>query len=412
MTQELSIIAGPDKGRRFPLQDGQTLVIGRGKDSDTQIGDPRISRTHCRVQIEGGKVILTDDGGSGGTLVGGTPIDRHELKPGEVFQVGDSQLRYLVDALPDATTLAGGQAMPKPKIVPLKDMLGQSLANYRLDKIIASGQAGIVFKAHDTEKDRVAAVKVLTPDPTRKDEQKERFVRAMKTFLPVEHPNIVRLYNAGKTGPYCWAAMEYIDGESMTDVIARIGIEGMLDWREAYRVAVHIGRALHEAYERKIIHRNVTPPNILRRHSDKACLLGDLMLAKALEGTLARQVTQPGQMVGDMAYMSPERTYDQSGVDHRSDIYGLGATLYALLTGRPPFENPALPTLIKMVREQEPDDPKKFQLSIDDMFRDVVMQMLAKRPENRYERPSQLLTALERIGKFNNLDADWNVWQG
>ena len=70
----------------------------------------------------------------------------------------------------------------------------------------------------------------------------------MKTMLPVKHPHIIQLYNAGKSGPYCWAAMEYVDGESMTEVIRRIGVEGMLDWREAYRVAVHIGRALDEAY--------------------------------------------------------------------------------------------------------------------------------------------------------------------
>ena len=264
----------------------------------------------------------------------------------------------------------------------------------------------MVFKAHDTEKDRVAAVKVLTPDPTHRDEQKERFVRAMKTMLPVKHPHIVRLYGAGKNGPYCWAAMEFIDGESMTEVIKRIGVEGMLDWREVFRVAVHIGRALQEAYGRKIIHRNVTPASILQRHSDKACLLGDLLLAKALEGSLARQVTQPGQLIGDVPYMSPERTRDQMSVDHRSDIYGLGATLYALLTARLPFEADSLPELVRMVREAEPKDPKEYQLAINDRFRDAVIQMIAKRPEDRYQTPVELLRDLERIGKYDNLQVD------
>jgi len=250
------------------------------------------------------------------------------------------------------------------------------------------------------------AVKVLTPDPTHSEEQKERFVRAMQTMLPVKHPHIVRLYNAGKKGPYCWAAMEFVDGESMTDVIARIGVEGMLDWREAYRMAVHIGRALQEAYSRKIIHRNVTPPNILRRRQDKVCLLGDLMLAKALEGTLARQVTQPGQLIGEVPYMSPERTRDQPGVDHRSDLYGLGATLYALLTGRPPFEGHSLPELIRKVREEPPRKPKEFQLSVNDMFQDAVMMMLAKRPEDRYTTPTDLLRDLERIGRYANVQVD------
>ena len=102
--------------------------------------------------------------------------------------------------------------------------------------------------------------------------------------------------------------MEYVDGESLAQVIPRIGIAGMLEWRYAFRVAVHIARALEAAFEHEIIHRNITPANILVRSSDKVAKLGDLMLAKAMTGTLARQVTQPGELVGDVLYMSPERT--------------------------------------------------------------------------------------------------------
>lgn len=116
-------------------------------------------------------------------------------------------------------TLGGEQAFgrpkPQPKTTPLKDLVGQSLGSYHLDEIISAGNSGMVFKATDTDKNRVAAVKVLTPDITNQDEQRDRFVRAMKTMIDVRHPNIVRLQNAGKTGPYCWAAMEYIEGEDL-----------------------------------------------------------------------------------------------------------------------------------------------------------------------------------------------------
>jgi serine/threonine protein kinase len=416
MKRQLIVIAGPDSGRIFPLEDGQTLVIGRGQASDTQIQDPRMSRIHCRVQVDGGKLLLIDGGSASGTLVDGEPISQRELNPGAIFQVGGTQIRYQLDSHQEASTLAGdhafGRPKPKPAILPLKDLVGQTLHSYRLDKIISSSNSGMVFRAHDTEKDRVAAVKVLTPDPGHSEEQKERFVRAMKTMMPIRHPNIVRLYNAGKKGPYCWAAMELVEGESITDVIHRIGVEGMLDWREVWTVAVHVGRALTEAYERKIIHRSVTPTNILRRHKDKVCLLGDLMLAKALDGTLAKQVTQPGQIIGDVPYMSPERTRGSEGVDCRSDIYGLGATLYALMTGRAPFESPSLPELIRMVREAEPVKIKQYQLSVNEMFQDLVMQMIAKRPEDRYQTPADLLRDLDRIGRYNSLEADWSEWVG
>jgi len=265
----------------------------------------------------------------------------------------------------------------------------------------------MVFLATDTETKQRVAIKALTPDLANSDEQKERFVRAMKTMLPIKHPNIIRLLQAGKNGPFCWAAMEFVDGENLAQVIDRIGVEGMLDWRDVWRVAMHIGRALQAAEENKIIHRNVTPTNILRRKSDKVSLLGDLMLAKAIEGNLAAQVTRPGQMIGDLPYMSPERTRDGAQVDGRSDLYGLGATMYALLTGRPPYESNSLLELVKQIRsDQPPPPPKQFQLSIADKFQDVVMQLLAKRPEDRYSSPGAMIKELLWVGKLNNLTID------
>jgi len=156
----------------------------------------------------------------------------------------------------------------------------------------------------------------------------------------------------------------------------------------------------------------VTPTNILRHHTDKACLLGDLMLAKALEGTLAKQVTQPGQIIGDVPYMSPERTRGSEDADCRSDLYGLGATLDALLTGRPPFETPSLPELIRMIRDSEPAKVKQYQLSVNDMFEDLAMRLIERRPEDRYQTPADLLRDLERIGRYNSLEADWSDWAG
>jgi serine/threonine-protein kinase len=198
-------------------------------------------------------------------------------------------------------------------------------------------------------------------------------------------------------------AMEYVEGESLTQVIHRIGIAGMLDWRNALRVAVHIARALDYAAQHQIIHRNIAPPNILIRSADKTAKLGDLMLAKALEGTLAQPITRPGELVGDIQYMSPERTRGTSDVDGRSDIYGLGATVYALLTGRPPLAGDTLAETIAKIRQAEPEKPKKYQLAIPDLFEGTVLRTLAKRPEDRYQTAADLLVDLERVAKFQGL---------
>jgi serine/threonine protein kinase len=123
-----------------------------------------------------------------------------------------------------------------------------------------------------------------------------------------------------------------------------------------------------------------------------------------LEGTLAETITRPGELVGDVSYMSPERTKGTlAEVDGRSDIYSLGATLYALLTGRPPFIGDSLTDTVRKIRQAEPEKPKKYQLAIPDQFEGVVLKMLAKRPEERYQTAAELLKELERVAKFQGV---------
>lgn len=407
MNGQLLIVGGPEQGKTFAVRNGQKVVLGRGQAADIQLNDPHMSRIHCNFSIEDGRALLSDAGSSGGTFVGDKKVDSIELQIGTVFRVGGSEIKFQAESTPEGATLRVGAVNASPlNLAPLKDLVGQTFHKYELRSVIAEGSNSTIFKAFDTEKERTVAFKVLTPDFAQSDEQKERFVRAMKAMMPIRHPNIVRILYAGKTGPYCWTAMEYIDGESLEKVIERIGIRGMLDWPYAFRAAVHICRALDESYNQKIVHRNLTPANIMRRHEDKVCLLSDLMLAKATEGALSKQVTQAGQIIGNLSYVAPECTMGDQPVDHRSDLYGLGATLYALVTGRPPFVSKSMPELVKMIRSDSPAKPKEFQLAIHDGFQDVIMELLQKRPEDRYQKPSDLLRDLERVAKFTGQSID------
>jgi serine/threonine-protein kinase len=127
------------------------------------------------------------------------------------------------------------------------------------------------------------------------------------------------------------------------------------------------------------------------------------MLAKALEGPMAKQITRPGQILGDVRYMSPERTRGVTELDARADLYGLGATLYALLTGHPPFEGETLVEQIAKIRQNEPVKPTKYQMSVPSAFEGLVLKLLAKKPEERYQTATEMLKELERIGKFNGV---------
>ena len=409
MLGQLVVIAGPDQGRNFALPDDQTLVIGRGEKTETKLKDPQVSRVHCQIQVQGGKALLVDAGSTGGTLINGKRVKEHHLRLGDVIAIGSTQLQYQVESTPEASTVVvGSPPTPRPagleKAGQLADLVGQTLAHFHMEAAIARGQSGMVFKAGDKREERTVALKVLWPEFSKNEEEMQRFVRAMKTVLSLRHANLVTLYGAGKAGNYCWIAMEYVDGESLTQVIQRIGAAGMLDWRNALRVAVHVARALEFAEENQILHRNIKPSNILIQHSDKLTKLGDLMLAKALEGTLAEQITRPGELIGDIAYMSPERTRGSTAqVDCRSDIYSLGATVYALLTGRPPFDAGSLPETIMKIRQAEPVKPKRYQLSIPDLLEGTVLKMLAKRPDDRFQNAKALLVELERVAKFQGM---------
>src|SRR5262249_28065950 len=134
-------------------------------------------------------------------------------------------------------------AKPVPDDSSLADLVGKKLSHYEIVRIIAKGNSSMVFEAKDVEDGSQVAMKVLWPAIAADDEQMQRFVRGMRAMAPIRHENIVGLHEAAKTSKYVWLAMEYVDGESVSTIIERIGVAGMLDWKRAFWVAVHIGRA-------------------------------------------------------------------------------------------------------------------------------------------------------------------------
>ncbi len=400
MLLTLKVLQGPDKNKECQIKEGDCLIVGRGEKSDFRLSDPATSRVHFELSCQDAAVTLRDLGSSSGTQIDGAPVHVAQVPIGGKIQVGDTILTLVAQGDSESTKFVGSMAGEKT----LDDLVGSRIAHYRLDEVIGRGASGVVFRAFDEEKQRVAAMKVLTPQHSRLPQQRERFVRAMKTMIPIRCENIVRIFNAGITGPYLWTAMEYIEGENLAQLIQRIGIEGMLDWRKVWKVAKDIGNALHTAHQHNIVHRNVTPTNILRRSADQKCLLGDLMLAKALEGELAVQITQPGQLIGEIEYLAPERTMAEGVIDIRSDLYGLGATCYALLTGHSPAEGKNLTEILQRIRRDIPRPPREFQLAVNEWFQDlIVMRLLAKNPAERFQTPEALLEELDRIGRYNSL---------
>jgi serine/threonine-protein kinase len=406
MSMKLAITAGPDKGRSFPFTEGEILVIGRGRTATARLKDPCVSRIHCQLRADGDNVILADCNSTAGTFLNKERIEQQLLQPGDVIRIGDTEITFDLEASADMAEAAAKRdvvvdATRAPKHE-LDDLAGKTIHCYHVMEVLAHGKSGTVFQAISVESGEFVALKVLWPIIARDTEGMRRFVQTMKMMFPLRHPNVVRIYHASRSGPYWWTAMELVEGESLTETIKRIESPKTVDWRSAFRVAVHVGRALEVAHKHQIIHSMITPQNILVSQQDKTAKLGDLMLAKALEGTAARQIARPG--IEDVAYMSPERTRTSTDLDCRSDMYSLGAVVYARLTGRPPFEAPSLKELVSKIRDEPLVRPKESQPSMPDIFEDAVVRMLAKSPDDRYQTPSDLLADLGQIGKNQGLE--------
>jgi serine/threonine protein kinase len=407
MVGYLRIVAGPDEGQTIDLEAGLKLIFGRSDRADVQLKDLQASRLHCELRVgEDGTPTLVDLSSAAGTKVNGQAIREQVLHHGDTIRLGATELRLHLNRIPDASRLVAAQKPARElQAGSPADAVGQTISHFTVLDVLAKGKTGMLYKARDTRDDKDVAFKLLFEGFADDEEDLQRFVRAMTTAIALKHPNIVALHGAGKHGRRCWLAMEYVDGESLTKVIERHGSAGMLEWPDALKVAAQVARALEAAHAQQIIHRNVIPENILIRRGDGAAKLGDLMLAKALSGIKATPITRPGQLVGDLVYMAPERTREDATVDARSDLYGLGATLYALLTGRPPFAGKSLVETVSMIRQAAPVPPKQFQPAVPDALQDAVLKLLAKRPEQRHASAAQAARELERIAREEGVEA-------
>ena len=239
-------------------------------------------------------------------------------------------------------------------------------------------------------------VKVLNPAISSDAKAVQRFVKAMKTVLPLRHPHLLRVYGAGKTEGYCWVAKEYVRGESLAAVIGRIDVAGHLEWRAVAQVAFRIGKALLFAHSKGIVHQNVTPQNILLGHNVHEAKLTDLMLATALEEDPTQPISKAGVPSESLPYMSPERT-DGPGtlLDARTDIYSLGATLFAMLTGKPPFQGTTVAEVIENIRLESAPHFSDYDITAPDGFEKVLRHCMAKRRQDRVPTATELRKQLE-----------------
>ncbi len=397
MSKRLVVVYGPDEGRVFEIPATESLLLGRSRASDAHLIDPHVARVHCQVQQENGQVFLSDFDSPAGTWLNGQQIRKQQLKPGDVIRIGMTQLQFY-DEEPKPPPKRGKTRLLVPTSFAPEKLVGHKFSEYKLMSLLARGQAGYVYHGRDLRKNRPVAVKVLLPELARDKQLVQRFAKAMKMAMPLRHPNLIATYTAGKSGPYLWIVMEYLASESLAAVIGRIPVAGQLDWRTVLRIAVLTARALDYVHRKKIVHRNLNPQNILFGNNPKDTKLTDLMLATSLEGKQGGPIRRREHFHADVPYMSPERTRGLR-LDARADIYSLGATIYAMLTGRPPFDAPTLQELLAKIHSQQPPPLREQGTDVPKFLEDLVIKMLNKDLQQRPQDTGGLLRDMENFAQ-------------
>lgn len=263
----------------------------------------------------------------------------------------------------------------------------EPIKGYEIVKKLGQGAMGAVYRAVKASSGETVALKVLKPDLSNDQEFVQRFLREAKAVARLNHPNVIRAIDVGKSGKYYYFAMEFIDGQAIGDVVKRTK---MLPERAALKVVKQIALALDHAWKHKIIHRDVKPDNIMVMKNGTAKLT-DLGLARtARESTL----TLTGVVMGSPAYISPEQATGEKNLDTRSDIYSLGATLFHLLTGCVPYDGDSpLQVMLRHMNDPLPDVRKKVP-TVSEGTRQLIFKMMAKRPESRFQNARQLYDAI------------------
>jgi serine/threonine protein kinase len=264
-----------------------------------------------------------------------------------------------------------------------------SIRGHEILGLLGRGGMGVVYKARQHAPSRTVAVKMLSANTLAGMGEVQRFRMEVEATACLQHPSIVRVYEFGETDSQLYYSMDYIDGPSLEQRLA----DGPLAGKVAARYLVIIAQAIQHAHEHGILHRDLKPSNILLDTNDRPHVT-DFGLAKRL-GIDSGQ-TRTGQIVGTPSYMAPEQAAGSKALTPATDVYGLGAVLYAMVTGRPPFRAETPLDTVLQVTEQEPAPPRLLNPNINRDLETICLKCLEKPPRDRYTSALELATDLER----------------
>jgi len=369
----LVVERGNEKGLSLSLDPPTaSVVVGRLKTCALVLTDGLASRQHFQIVRDGERFVITDLQSHNGTFVNGNRISGEaELPLGATIRAGETLFSLRSDSQP-----------------PEGELAGKRIGGYHLLMRIGSGGMGEVYRAMQIALGRQVALKILSPELTQDRSFVEKFLREARAAGKFNHPNVIHVHEVAEEGGTYYYSMEYVDGGSVQDLVAK---GRKLDPLRATQIIMQAAHALAYAEKVGIVHCDIKPDNLMLTASGDV-RLSDLGIAKTLNAK--GKAEQSDGVFGSPHYMAPEQARGLP-MDHRSDLYSLGCTYYRILLGRVPFSGKDAKEIMEKQVFDEPEPARRIDASLPPMVYTVLAKLLKKRPVERYQSASALITDLE-----------------
>ena len=326
----------------------------------------------------------------GNALVGRGLVSREEYQQflARPADKDDSKPEKVLARLVESGLVTASQAK---RLAPeLPALMNQQIPGYQLLQKLGHGSMGTVFKARQLSMNRLVAIKVLSPRLAANPDFLDRFHREAHLAAKFSSNNVVQAIDVGSTGKVQYFVMEYVEGVTIKEEIDRGKI---YEEKEAIDIVLQIAQALQHAHRRQLLHRDIKPANIILT-PDGIAKLADLGMARAsTDEAIAK--AEVGMTIGTPYYIAPEQINSRGDVDSRADLYSLGATLYHMVTGKQPFPYEKVDAVLRAHLAEELTPPDHLNLKLSAGLGEVVEFLMAKKRDDRYPSPAELIIDLE-----------------